>query len=109
MKRTYQFPPTPEEVETINSDAVNALCKRIAEAVHQTNDDLTPPDIVWILLWCAQNYICVCEEDEDFPKAADQGALGRDTRRQGARPLTGEKFSPTRQRWAAPWGMTVTE
>jgi hypothetical protein len=51
----------------------------------------------------------VCEEDEDFPKAADQGALGRDTRRQGARPLTGEKFSPTRQRWAAPWGMTVTE
>jgi hypothetical protein len=68
MKRTYQRPPTPEEVEFLNSDAVNALCKRIAEAVHQTNDDLTPPDVVLILLWCAQNYICVHEEDEDFLK-----------------------------------------
>jgi len=107
MKRTNQRPPTPEEVEFLNSDAVNALSERIAEAVHQTHDDLTPPDIVWILLWSAQNYICVHEEDEDFLKAAKilHSMTRKLTKARWGVTLdgevqdlsTGEKINPTRQ------------
>jgi hypothetical protein len=106
MKRKYQFPPTPEEVEFMNSLAVNALSKRIAEVVNQT-DDLEPPDIVWILLWSAQNYICVHEEDENFLKAAKilHSMTRKLTKARWGVTLdgevqdlsTGEKFSPTRQ------------
>src|SRR5262249_51087119 len=69
MKRkSYQSPPTPEQIEYINSDAINALCERIGEVSNQTNE-LTPPDIVRVLLWSAKNYICVHEEG-DMVKAA---------------------------------------
>jgi hypothetical protein len=107
MKRkSYQFPPTPEQVEFINSDAVNALVERIAEAVTQTNN-LDAPAIVWTLLCCAQNFIFYVEEDGDMLKAAKilHSLTRRLTKmRWAALPdgkvedlVTGEKFSPTRQ------------
>ena len=106
MKRTYQSPPTPKEIEFLNSDAVNALCKRIAEAVHQTNDDLNPPDIAWMLLWSAANYICMYEDGDMLKVIKILHSMTRKmTKMRWGVTLdgevldlsTGEKLSPTRQ------------
>jgi hypothetical protein len=107
MKRkSYQSPPTPEQIEYINSDAINALCVEISVVINQSSNDLTPLDIVRVLLWSAQNFICL-HEDGDMVKAAKilhsitrklakvRWGVTLDGKVEDL--VTGEKFSPTRQ------------